>query len=115
MSRNVKTGRTVGCDRLDATAWDETESIHTLSNGDVGASNQTSVPIRHDPRKLRENHSQGRTPMLGLLTLPPDVVVREETNRPISKGRKKPHFLAPATVVCLSFDPVRMASDMIGR
>ena len=62
MGRNVKTGWTVGCDLFDATAWNETESVHPLFNGEARASSQTSVLVRHDPRKVRENHPQGRTP-----------------------------------------------------
>ena len=62
MGRNVKTGWTVGCDLFDATAWNETESVHPLFNGGARASSQISVLVRHDPRKVRENRSYGQVP-----------------------------------------------------
>lgn len=46
--------------------------------------------------------------VVGLLSLPVDIVTRETVSRPISLGRHKAHPLAPSSVLTLSFDPVRV-------
>ena len=43
-------------DRLNAAAWHGTKLVHTLFYGRQERSSQTSVPPRHNPRKVRKTH-----------------------------------------------------------
>ena len=55
--------RNARCDRLNAAAWHEPKPVHALFYGRSASHPQTSVPNRYDPRKMRESHRIGGSPM----------------------------------------------------